>query len=138
MPTQIYENRSEDTNSQVIASPMVGRTLADMGATVFKIVTEKRPRRALFDEETNCGHPVRHSYELSTVPLDMDTVFARQAANSRSSSTSTRPLSRRARFRSVFESGRPHECLWRGHSFVFWNVTWPRESLELSKVQSRA
>ncbi|KAH8064009.1 alpha-methylacyl-CoA racemase [Aureococcus anophagefferens] len=34
---------------------MVGRTLADFGATVFKVVTKKRPRRALFDEETNNG-----------------------------------------------------------------------------------
>ena len=41
--------------SHVIASPMVGRTLADFGATVFKVVTKKRPRRALFDEETNNG-----------------------------------------------------------------------------------
>eukprot|EP00633_Aureoumbra_lagunensis_P006390 CAMPEP_0197314852 /NCGR_PEP_ID=MMETSP0891-20130614/35480_1 /TAXON_ID=44058 ORGANISM="Aureoumbra lagunensis, Strain CCMP1510" /NCGR_SAMPLE_ID=MMETSP0891 /ASSEMBLY_ACC=CAM_ASM_000534 /LENGTH=536 /DNA_ID=CAMNT_0042803495 /DNA_START=65 /DNA_END=1675 /DNA_ORIENTATION=- len=41
--------------SHVIASPMVGRTLAEHGATVFKIFTQKRPRRKLFDEETNSG-----------------------------------------------------------------------------------
>ena len=47
--------------SHVIASPMVGRTLAEHGALVLKIVTQKRPRRALFDEETNNG---KHVIEL--------------------------------------------------------------------------
>ena len=47
--------------SHVIASPMVGRTLAEHGALVLKIVTQKRPRRALFDEETNNG---KHVLEL--------------------------------------------------------------------------
>jgi hypothetical protein len=41
--------------SHVIASPVVGRTLAEHGATVIKLVTQKRPRRALFDEEANQG-----------------------------------------------------------------------------------
>ena len=48
--------------SHVIASPMVGRTLAEHGATVFKVFTSKRPRRKLFDEETNNGK----------VPLNLD------------------------------------------------------------------
>ena len=47
--------------SHVIASPMVGRTLAEHGALVLKVVTQKRPRRALFDEETNNG---KHVIEL--------------------------------------------------------------------------
>lgn len=47
--------------SHVIASPMVGRTLSEHGATVFKIVSSKRPRRKLFDEETNSG---KHTIEL--------------------------------------------------------------------------
>ena len=51
--------------SHVIASPMVGRTLAEHGATVFKIFTAKRPRRKLFDEETNNGKIPLH--------LDLDT-----------------------------------------------------------------
>lgn len=50
--------------SHVIASPMVGRTLAEHGATVFKIVTSRRPRRKLFDEETNNGK--------LTLELDLD------------------------------------------------------------------
>lgn len=50
--------------SHVIASPMVARTLADQGATVLKVVTAKRPRRHLFDEETNNG---KH-----TIALDLD------------------------------------------------------------------
>jgi len=41
--------------SHVIASPMVGRTLAEHGATVFKIFADHRPRRKLFDEETNAA-----------------------------------------------------------------------------------
>ena len=40
---------------QVIASPVVGRTLADHGATVIKIVSHSRPRREMFDVETNHG-----------------------------------------------------------------------------------
>lgn len=47
--------------SHVIASPMVGRTLAEHGAIVFKVVTSLRPRRHLFDEETNNG---KHTIEL--------------------------------------------------------------------------
>mmetsp|Transcript_1833 Transcript_1833/g.5511 ORF Transcript_1833/g.5511 Transcript_1833/m.5511 type:complete len:1225 (-) Transcript_1833:78-3752(-) len=41
--------------SHVIASPVVGRTLSEHGALVIKVVTQKRPRRPAFDEETNCG-----------------------------------------------------------------------------------
>ena len=57
--------------SHVIASPMVGRTLAEHGALVLKVVTQKRPRRALFDEETNNG---KHVIELD---LDLDDDRAR-------------------------------------------------------------
>ena len=53
--------------SHVIASPMVGRTLAEHGALVLKIVTQKRPRRALFDEETNNG---KHVIELDLEQSD--------------------------------------------------------------------
>lgn len=48
--------------SHVIASPVVGRTLLDHGATVIKIVTHARPRRHLFDEEANAG---KLTYELA-------------------------------------------------------------------------
>ena len=41
--------------SHVIASPVVGRTLADHGATVLKLVSHARPRREMFDCETNHG-----------------------------------------------------------------------------------
>lgn len=41
--------------SHVIASPVIGRTLAEHGALVVKVVTSKRPRRPCFDEETNHG-----------------------------------------------------------------------------------
>jgi len=41
--------------SHVIASPVVGRTLTDHGATVLKIVSHERPRREMFDCETNHG-----------------------------------------------------------------------------------
>lgn len=41
--------------SHVIASPVVGRTLADHGANVIKVVSQDRPRRELFDAETNHG-----------------------------------------------------------------------------------
>ena len=41
--------------SHVIASPVVGRTLADHGATVIKVVSHDRPRREMFDCETNHG-----------------------------------------------------------------------------------
>ena len=53
--------------SHVIASPMVGRTLAEHGALVLKVVTQKRPRRALFDEETNNG---KHVIELDLEDAD--------------------------------------------------------------------
>ena len=36
-------------------SPVVGRTLADHGATVLKIISHERPRREMFDCETNHG-----------------------------------------------------------------------------------
>eukprot|EP00746_Dinoflagellata_sp_MGD_P144401 gnl/MRDRNA2_/MRDRNA2_77136_c0_seq1.p1 gnl/MRDRNA2_/MRDRNA2_77136_c0~~gnl/MRDRNA2_/MRDRNA2_77136_c0_seq1.p1 ORF type:complete len:1165 (+),score=182.33 gnl/MRDRNA2_/MRDRNA2_77136_c0_seq1:123-3497(+) len=48
--------------SHVIASPVIGRTLAEHGALVIKVVTEARPRRPCFDEETNCGK----------VPMEID------------------------------------------------------------------
>jgi len=41
--------------SHVIASPVVGRTLADHGATVVKVISHDRPRREMFDCETNHG-----------------------------------------------------------------------------------
>ena len=50
--------------SHVIASPVVGRTLADYGATVIKVVSQRRPRRELFDAETN------HGKRTLTVELD--------------------------------------------------------------------
>lgn len=37
--------------SHVIASPVMGRTLADHGATVIKVISHTRPRRELFDAE---------------------------------------------------------------------------------------
>ena len=51
--------------SHVIASPVVGRTLADYGATVIKVVSQDRPRRELFDAETNHGK--------RTLTLELDT-----------------------------------------------------------------
>ncbi|KAG8459700.1 hypothetical protein KFE25_003152 [Diacronema lutheri] len=48
--------------SHVIASPVVGRSLLEHGATVIKLVTYARPRRHLFDEEANAG---KLTYELS-------------------------------------------------------------------------
>ncbi|KAJ1627924.1 CoA-transferase family III domain-containing protein [Pavlovales sp. CCMP2436] len=48
--------------SHVIASPVVGRSLLEHGATVLKLVTYTRPRRHLFDEEANAG---KLTYELS-------------------------------------------------------------------------
>jgi crotonobetainyl-CoA:carnitine CoA-transferase CaiB-like acyl-CoA transferase len=42
--------------SHVIASPVVGRTLADHGATVIKVVSHARPRREMFDAETQPQH----------------------------------------------------------------------------------
>ena len=41
--------------SHVIASPVVGRTLVDHGATVIKVISHERPRREMFDCETNHG-----------------------------------------------------------------------------------
>ncbi|KAL1508640.1 hypothetical protein AB1Y20_004736 [Prymnesium parvum] len=51
--------------SHVIASPVVGRTLADHGATVVKVISHTRPRRELFDAETNHGKRTL-TVELST------------------------------------------------------------------------
>ena len=51
--------------SHVIASPVVGRTLADHGATVIKIISHERPRREMFDVETNHGKRVL-AVELAT------------------------------------------------------------------------
>lgn len=48
--------------SHVIASPVVGRSLLEHGATVLKLVTYARPRRHLFDEEANAG---KLTYELN-------------------------------------------------------------------------
>jgi crotonobetainyl-CoA:carnitine CoA-transferase CaiB-like acyl-CoA transferase len=48
--------------SHVIASPVVGRSLLEHGATVIKLVTYSRPRRHLFDEEANAG---KLTYELT-------------------------------------------------------------------------
>ena len=41
--------------SHMARSPVVGRTLADHGATVLKIISHERPRREMFDCETNHG-----------------------------------------------------------------------------------
>lgn len=41
--------------SHVIASPVVGRSLADHGATIIKVVSHSRPRRELFDAEVRKG-----------------------------------------------------------------------------------
>ena len=51
--------------SHVIASPVVGRSLVDHGATVIKVVSAQRPRREMFDCETNHGKNVL-TLELST------------------------------------------------------------------------
>ena len=44
-----------DRVSHMARSPVVGRTLADHGATVLKIISHERPRREMFDCETNHG-----------------------------------------------------------------------------------
>jgi len=56
--------------SHVIASPVVGRTLADHGATVIKIVSHARPRREMFDVETNHGK--------RTLAVELDTEEGKQ------------------------------------------------------------
>lgn len=56
--------------SHVIASPVAGRTLADHGATVIKVVSQARPRRELFDVETNHGK--------TTLTLELDTAEGRR------------------------------------------------------------
>ena len=56
--------------SHVIASPVVGRTLADHGATVIKVVSQNRPRRELFDAETNHGK--------STLTIELETPAGRR------------------------------------------------------------
>ena len=65
--------------SHVIASPVVGRSLVDHGATVMKIVTKSRPRRHLFDEEANHGK--------ITVEVDLETTEGNEATSALSFSS---------------------------------------------------